>query len=215
MMAKQHVVEETLLRIGAVVISMDPPFKWASGIRSPIYCDNRLLISYPGARSLVVDRFAEIVKGMTPAPGVIAGTATSGIPFAAWLADRLNLPMVYVRASEKAHGRGRSIEGVLSEGEVVVVIEDLISTGGSSAAVVRRLKEAGAVVTGLLSIFSYELEKAAETFSGLSLTPKPLATISSLLELAVDRGHLSREDAAIVNDFRSDPDGWYDRHFGK
>jgi len=212
-MAATHDVAETLLTIGAVALSVDPPFTWVSGIRSPIYCDNRLLISDPRGRKLVVDRFVNRIRAMDPFPNVIAGTATSGIPFAAWVADRLDLPMVYVRAQKKEHGKGKAIEGKLPDDARAVVIEDLISTGKSSVAVVRHLLDAGATVAAVLSIFSYEMEKAVENFQAVGLTPEPLETISSLLSLAVARGDLTQADAAVVTDFRNDPAGWYSRHF--
>jgi len=213
-MGGNHRIAEALLNIRAVALSLDPPFTWVSGIRSPIYCDNRLLISHPDERNLVVNRFVEEIRHMKIQPDVIAGTATSGIPFAAWVADRLNLPMVYVRAAKKEHGKGKAIEGHLSAGTNVLVIEDLISTGKSSVAVVEHLLEAGTTVTGVLAIFSYELPRADETFRGVNIEPRPLETISSLLNLAVSRGDISRDDAAVINDFRTDPQGWYDRNFG-
>jgi len=208
-------IAEALLNIRAVALSLDPPFTWVSGIRSPIYCDNRLLISHPAERTLVVDRFVEQIEAMPVKPDVIAGTATSGIPFAAWVADRLNLPMVYVRAAKKEHGKGKAIEGHLASGAKALVIEDLISTGKSSVAVVHHLKDAGAEVIGVLAIFSYEMAKAAATFADVNLEPQPLETISSLLKLAVDRGDLGQQEADIINDFRNDPPGWFDRNFEK
>ncbi len=213
-MATTSEIAEALLSIRAVALSLDPPFTWVSGIRSPIYCDNRLLISHPRQRKQVIDRFLERIGQMPEQPELIAGTATSGIPFAAWVADRLNLPMVYVRAAKKEHGKGKAIEGHLEPGKRTLVIEDLISTGKSSAAVVEHLQEAGAVVTGVLAIFSYEMKKAADTFENLGIPAEPLETISSLLDLAVNRGDLTDQDAAIIQDFRNDPAGWFDRNFG-
>ncbi len=212
-MAKKYEIAEALLKINAVALSLNPPFTWVSGIRSPIYCDNRLLISHPTERNLVVNSFLEVIKSMDRKPDCIAGTATSGIPFAAWVADRMNLPMCYVRAEKKAHGKGKAIEGEVHEGENVLVIEDLISTGKSSVAVVHNLLEAGLNVTGVVAIFSYEMEKAKENFNSVNIVPQPMETISSLLELAVSNGTLSREDAILVNDFRNDPQGWYQRNF--
>lgn len=212
-MANRHEIAKALLNINAVALSLNPPFTWVSGIRSPIYCDNRLLISHPTERNLVVNRFVKEIRSMGREPDCIAGTATSGIPFAAWVADRMNLPMCYVRAEKKAHGKGKAIEGDVREGQKVLVIEDLISTGKSSVAVVRNLLEAGLEVTGVVAIFSYELEKAEENFNGVNIIPIPLETISSLLELAVSSGTLSRENASLINDFRNDPQGWYQRNF--
>ncbi len=214
-MANRHEIAKALLNINAVALSLNPPFTWVSGIRSPIYCDNRLLISHPGERNLVVNRFVEEIRSMGREPDCIAGTATSGIPFAAWVADRMNLPMCYVRAEKKAHGKGKAIEGDVRKGQKVLVIEDLISTGKSSVAVVHNLLEAGLEVTGVVAIFSYELKKAEENFNSVNIVPIPLETISSLLELAVSSGTLSGEDASLVNDFRNDPQGWYQRNFSE
>ncbi len=212
-MGNKHEIARALLKINAVALSLNPPFTWVSGLRSPIYCDNRLLISHPVERNVVVDRFVEEIQTMEKKPDIIAGTATSGIPFAAWVADRMELPMCYVRAEKKAHGKGKAIEGDVHAGEKVVVIEDLISTGKSSVAVVENLLGAGLEVTGVLSIFSYEMKKAIENFSRVKIIPKPLETISSLLELATSNGSLTRKDANIINDFRNDPQGWYQRNF--
>lgn len=213
-MARTNEIAEALLSIQAVALSLDPPFTWVSGIRSPIYCDNRLLISHPVERNQVIDHFMDHIARIPEKPEVIAGTATSGIPFAAWVADRLDLPMVYVRAAKKEHGKGKAIEGHLEPGKRTLVIEDLISTGKSSAAVVEHLREAGAVVTGVLAIFSYEMQKATDTFQHLGVPAEPLETISSLLQLAVSRGDLTDQDATVIQDFRNDPAGWYDRNFG-
>ncbi|NOZ13937.1 MAG: orotate phosphoribosyltransferase [Acidobacteria bacterium] len=212
-MAKKHEIAKALLKINAVALSLNPPFTWVSGLRSPIYCDNRLLISHPAERNLVVRRFVEEIRSMEQQPDCIAGTATSGIPFAAWVADRMNLPMCYVRAEKKAHGKGKAIEGDIRKGEKILVIEDLISTGKSSVAVVRNLLAAEVKVTGVISIFSYEMKKAESNFKEVNIVPKSLETISSLLELATSQGKLSPEDAEIINDFRNDPPGWYQRNF--
>ncbi|RLE18173.1 MAG: orotate phosphoribosyltransferase [Acidobacteria bacterium] len=212
-MANRHEIAKALLRINAVALSLNPPFTWVSGIRSPIYCDNRLLISHPTERNLVVNRFVDEILSMGEKPDCIAGTATSGIPFAAWVADRMNLPMCYVRAEKKAHGKGKAIEGDVHAGDNVLVIEDLISTGKSSVSVVRNLLDAGLTVTGVISIFSYEMEKANENFKTVNIAPISLETISSLLKLAVSDGTLSQKDAHVINDFRNDPQGWYKRNF--
>jgi orotate phosphoribosyltransferase len=206
-------IAESLLKIKAVTLSLNPPYTWVSGIKSPIYCDNRMLISYPEHRNKVIDGFLTIIEQEKFKPDVIAGTATSGIPFAAWLADKMNLPMVYVRAEKKAHGRGKAIEGYLEKGANVLVVEDLISTGKSSVAVVNNLKEEGANVLAVVSIFSYEMAKAKQTFKEANTKAIPLETISSLLEYAVSSNYLSKEDATIINDFRNDPAGWFERNF--
>ncbi len=206
-------IAESLLKINAVSLSLNPPFTWVSGIKSPIYCDNRLFISYVEERRKVVDAFVEKIKNSGLDYGVIAGTATSAIPFAAWIAEKLSLPMVYVRAEKKAHGKGKSVEGKLNKGDKVVVIEDLISTGKSSVQVVRNLREEGAEVVGVFSIFSYQFEKASENFKSVGLEYVSLENISSLLEHAVKQGYLSRKDADIINEFRKDPQNWYSNFF--
>ncbi len=212
-MKNNESIAESLLKIKAVTLSLNPPYTWVSGIKSPIYCDNRMLISYPEHRNKVIDGFLKVIEKEGFKPDVIAGTATSGIPFAAWLADKMNLPMVYVRAEKKAHGRGKAIEGNLEKGANVLVVEDLISTGKSSVAVVNNLKEEGANVLAVVSIFSYEMEKAKNTFKEANTKAIPLETISTLLEYAVASNYLSREDATVINDFRNDPAGWFERNF--
>jgi len=206
-------IAESLLKIKAVTLSLNPPYTWVSGIKSPIYCDNRMLISYPQHRNKVINGFLNVIKDKNLKPQVIAGTATSGIPFAAWLSDKMNLPMVYVRAEKKAHGRGKAIEGSVKAGDKVLVIEDLISTGKSSVAVVKNLQEIGAEVIGVISIFSYEMKKSEETFASVGIEPVSLETISTLLKYAVQSGYLTNEESITIDDFRNDPAGWYDRNF--
>jgi len=206
-------IAESLLKIKAVKLSLNPPFTWVSGIKSPIYCDNRLFISYVDERRKVVDAFIDRIKQSGLDFDLIAGTATSAIPFAAWIAEKLSLPMVYVRAEKKQHGRGKSVEGVLNKGDKVIVIEDLISTGKSSVQVVKNLREEGGEVVGVFSIFSYQFEKADENFKSVGLNYVSLENISSLLEHAVKTGYLTQEDADIINGFRKDPQNWYANFF--
>ncbi len=206
-------IAESLLKIGAVALSLDPPFTWVSGIKSPIYCDNRLFISYVEERRKVVDAFIEKIEDSGLEFDVIAGTATSAIPFAAWIAEKLSLPMVYVRAEKKQHGKGKAVEGRLNSGDKVIVIEDLISTGKSSVQVVKNLRDEGADVVGVFSIFSYQFEKADENFKSVGLEYVSLENISSLLEHAVKTGYLTKEDADIINGFRKDPQNWYSEFF--
>src|SRR5690625_5038906 len=153
-----------LLAIKAVQIKTDGYFTWTSGIKSPIYCDNRLTMSYPSVRKNIVRAFVKMIEQLSVKPEVIAGCATAGIPHAAWLAEALNLPMVYVRSDRKSHGKQNQIEGHLNNGDHVLVIEDLISTGGSSIDVAIALREAGAQVTDVFAIFTYGLERAMESF---------------------------------------------------
>lgn len=172
-----------LLEIEAVQIRTDEYFTWTSGIKSPIYCDNRLTMSYPVVRRKIADGFVELIQKNGWEPNNIAGCATAGIPHAAWLAERLNLPMVYVRSSPKGHGKGNQIEGKVEPGEKIVVIEDLISTGGSSLEVVRVLRDAGAEVLGVLAIFSYGLEKAKENFKAAGVSVETITGYDFLLDM--------------------------------
>ncbi len=202
-------IAESLLKINAVSLSLNPPFTWVSGIKSPIYCDNRLFISYVEERRKVVDAFIEKIKDSGLDFNVVAGTATSAIPFAAWISEKLSLPMVYVRAEKKQHGRGKSVEGKLNKGDKVIVIEDLISTGKSSVQVVKNLREEGAEVVGVFSIFSYQFKKAEDNFASVGLNYVSLENIESLLKHAVEKGYLSQKDADIINEFKKDPENWY------
>ncbi len=206
-------IAESLLKIGAVALSLNPPFTWVSGIKSPIYCDNRLFISYVEERRKVVDAFVEKIKKSGLSFDIVAGTATSAIPFAAWISEKLSLPMVYVRAKKKEHGKGKAVEGRLNKGDRVIVIEDLISTGKSSVQVVKNLKEEGSKVVGVFSIFSYQFEKAYHNFASVGLEYISLENISSLLDHAVKTGYLSKKDADIINKFREDPENWYSKFF--
>ncbi len=206
-------IAESLLKINAVSLSLNPPFTWVSGIKSPIYCDNRLFISFVEERRKVVDAFIEKIKGSGLDFNVVAGTATSAIPFAAWISEKLSLPMVYVRAEKKQHGKGKSVEGKLNKGDKVIVVEDLISTGKSSVQVVKNLREEGAEVKGVFSIFSYQFKKAEDNFASVGLNYVSLENIESLLKHAVEKGYLSKKDADIIDEFRKGPENWYSTFF--
>jgi len=200
-------IAEILLKVNAVTLSPSQPFTWASGIKYPIYCDNRLILSYPEEWEKVIDGFIQVVKKNNIEFDVIAGVATSGIPHAAYIAAKLKKPMIYVRAKAKEHGRQKQIEGNLEKGKKVLVIEDLISTGGSSVAVVDVLKDEGADVTGCVAIFTYEFEKAVENFAGKC----PLLTLtnfSTLLKVAEELGKITEDEKAICLEFSSDPQNW-------
>jgi orotate phosphoribosyltransferase len=191
----QREVARLLLDVGAVAIDLEHPFRYTSGILSPIYCDNRMLISFPIERRRIVAWLAERLEATLGRTGVdvIAGTATAGIPYAAWLAERLDLPMVYVRAAAKEHGRGQRVEGRLKAGQRVVVVEDLVTTGGSSISTVEGVEEAGGKVVGCLAIFSYELPRSAEAFEARGIPLLPLTGLSTLLEVAAESGRVSPE----------------------
>ena len=197
-----------LLDIGAVAWSPGEPFTWASGLKAPLYCDNRRTIAYPDVRRLITAGFADVIARHSFAPDVIAGTATAGIPHAAWLADRLGLPMAYVRSKPKGHGQQRAIEGVIEGGQRVVVVEDLVSTGGSSIAAAEAVQAAGADVAAVLAIFSYGLAQAEATFAD---GRPPLVTLTSfptLLDVARERGRLDEETLATLRAWQRDPEGW-------
>lgn len=197
-------VAQALLSAQAVQLSTDPLFTWASGIQSPIYCDNRLLMGYPELREVVAKQLAEKIQAEFQGCEVVAGTATAGIPHAAWVSSELQLPMVYVRSKAKKHGRGNQIEGKLSEGQKVVVIEDLISTGGSSITAVEALQKEGADVLGVVSIFSYELPKATQAFEKLRVPYVSLTTLPKLTEQAQESGALNEEQLAFINNWHKE-----------
>ncbi|HLT45800.1 MAG TPA: orotate phosphoribosyltransferase [Rubricoccaceae bacterium] len=206
--APREAVARDLLRIGAVLLRPDDPFTWASGLRSPIYCDNRLTLSEPAVRRRLTDGFLAVLDREGLAPDVIAGTATAGIPHAAWLADRLELPMVYVRASAKGHGRGNQIEGRLDEGARVVLVEDLVSTGGSSLAAVEALRAAGAEVRAVVAVFSYGLGRAEAAFRAAGVPLFTLTDYDTLLDVARAEGRLDDNALAALRAWREDPEGW-------
>lgn len=198
-------VAEILLDIGAVFLRPEEPFTWASGIKSPIYCDNRLLLSYVDERREVQDFLAEMVKEKFPNCEAVMGTSTAGIPHAAFLAERLNLPMGYVRASAKDHGRNKQIEGKVAAKQKVVVVEDLISTGSSVLEVVRILKEAGAEVLAVVSIFTYGMEKAKKAFDSEGVRLESLSNFDLALDVAVKKAYIKESDRQALLKFRENP----------
>lgn len=202
-------IAEYLLNIGAVRLSVHEPFTWTSGIKSPIYCDNRMVYSHPEARNFIVNALVSRVKNLHVPPDVIAGTATAAIGWAALVADRLNLPFVYVRSKAKEHGAKKRVEGDLKEDQHVVVIEDLISTGGSAISTTEALRtESKAIVTDVVSIFTYEFTAAHEHAMEAKLHFHPLATISTLLDVALDQDRLIDEEADLVREFAKNPEQW-------
>jgi orotate phosphoribosyltransferase len=202
-------IAEFLLSIGAVRLKPTEPFTWASGIKSPIYCDNRMIYSHPEARSFVVQALASRVKALHVPPDVIAGTATAAIGWAALVADRLALPFVYVRSKPKEHGAKKRIEGDLKTDKQVVVIEDLISTGGSSISTVEALRDEGkATVTDIVSIFTYEFLAGMEAAQENGVKLHSLTTITTLLSVAQGQGRITAEEAKMVAQFTRDPQEW-------
>lgn len=194
----RRAIAAELLRIGAVLIRPDEPFTWASGIESPVYTDNRLTLGYPELRRSLSHAFADLLRAHAIWPDVIAGTATAGIPHAAWLADRLDLPMVYVRSKPKAHGRGNQIEGPLAEGQQVVLVEDLVSTGGSSLEAVEALRAAGASVAAVVAVFSYNLARARQAFADADVRLLTVTDFDALVAEARTRGTIGETQAADV-----------------
>ena len=206
-------IAEYLLTIGAVRLSVEKPFVWTSGLKAPMYCDNRMIYSHPDARDFVVTALVHRVKSLHIEADVITGTATAAIGWAALVADRLKLPLVYVRSKPKEHGAKKLIEGDLKPGSHVVVIEDLISTAKSSALTVDALRDEGkCLVTDIVSIFSYELLSGLEKARELRIRLHPLCDLTSLLDVAEKREQILPEDAEIIADFCRDPEGWAGRN---
>ncbi|WP_071459387.1 orotate phosphoribosyltransferase [Bacillus massilinigeriensis] len=197
-----------LLDIKAVTLNIEEPYKWSSGLRSPIYCDNRLTLSYPQVRKSIAAGLVQLVKKHYPEADLIAGTATAGIPHAAWVSDLLDLPMCYVRSKAKSHGQGNQIEGSVQAGMKAVVIEDLISTGTSAINAAEALKEAGCEVLGILSIFTYELEKADEMLKEADMVSYSLTNFTVLSELAMERGYVAQADFTRLMEWKKDPKSW-------
>ncbi|MFI3281650.1 MAG: orotate phosphoribosyltransferase [Rikenellaceae bacterium] len=198
-------IAKDLLSIGAVFLRPEDPFTWASGIKSPIYCDNRLTLSAPEVRGHVEEGLAEIVRTKFPEAEVLMGTSTAGIAHAAITATILDLPMGYVRSGSKDHGRGNQIEGKLEAGQKVVVIEDLISTGGSCIDVVEALRSAGAEVLGVASIFTYGMKKGLDRMAAASVINYSLSNLDALAEVAAEEGYIRPEDKERLITFRNNP----------
>lgn len=198
-------IAEQLLSIGAVFLRPEQPFTWASGIKSPIYCDNRLILSAPEARVIVEQAIADTVKARFPQAESLMGTSTAGIAHAAIAASILGLPMGYVRGEAKTHGRNNRIEGRLEPGTKVVVIEDLISTGGSAIDVVEALREAGAEVLGIVSIFTYGMKKGLDRLSEAGVTNCSLSNLDALVDVAVEEGRIDNIWKERILKFRDNP----------
>lgn len=203
----QSEVARNLLKIRAVQLSPREPFTWASGLLSPIYCDNRVALSYPEVRTHLKKCLAEKSTAFG-AFDVVAGVATAGIPHGALLADLLDLPFIYVRSGAKDHGRRNQIEGSLQAGQRVLVIEDLISTGGSCLLAVEALRDAGATVVGVLAIFQYGFQKATDAFDNKGVPFQTLTDYDTLVEEAIRTGYVSQEDLQTLSEWRKNPDGW-------
>ena len=205
-------VARNLLKIKAVFLRPNEPFIWASGIKSPIYCDNRLTLSFVDTRKVVEEGLAEIIRKYYPTCEVIMGTSTAGIPHAAYVSEILSMPMGYVRGGAKDHGRGNQIEGVVPVGKNVVVIEDLISTAGSSIEVFNILREAGCNVLGIASIFTYNLKKGLERLEAANVENHSLSNFEVLAKVAAEENYIAKEDLSKVLKFQQNPSdpSWMD-----
>ena len=198
-------IAKELLSIGAVFLRPDEPFTWASGIKSPVYCDNRLTLSEPQVRDQIENALSKVVQEKYPDCEILMGTRTAGIPHAAIVANLLGLPMGYVRGSAKDHGRTNRIEGKLLPGQKAVVVEDLISTGGSVIDVVEALREAGAEVLGIVSIFTYNMQKSKDRLSAAKVQNNSLTDFDTLVQVAAQEGYISLSDIDRLRRFRDNP----------
>lgn len=205
-------VAQALLDIHAVTLSPDKPFTWASGLQAPIYTDNRLTISYPVVRQAIFNGMVEQIKLHFSDVEVIAGTATAGIPHAAWVAQTMELPLIYVRTKSKDHGQGKQIEGTLKEGQRVVVIDDLISTGGSVLNAVRAVNNAGGKVVGVIAAFTYGLSAATQNFMANGLKYYAVTDYMTLINVAKEANEISDEHLKSLQEWRNDPLRWSKQH---
>lgn len=201
-------VVKNLLQINAIKLNPSNPFTWASGWKSPIYCDNRKTLSYPAVRNLICDKFAELIRAKYPNAEVIAGVATGAIAHGMLVADRLNLPFVYIRSAAKKHGLENLVEGDIKSGQKVVVIEDLVSTGMSSLAAVEALRKIDCQVLGMVAIFTYGFSKAAESFTNANVTLDTLANYNELVEYGVEQGFVKSEHLETLKQWRNNPESW-------
>lgn len=198
----------TLLKINAVLLRPNEPFVWSSGWNSPIYCDNRLTLTYPEIRKKIARTFASHIESTIPDVNVITGTSTAGIPHAAWVADLLSKPMAYVRSKAKSYGMGNQIEGGVKKGESTVVIEDLISTGSSAISVVEALQFVGAVVPKVYCIFTYGFDVANQLFDDKGIELVALTDYETLIKVALENGYVGKNDLVLLNSWRGNPDTW-------
>lgn len=202
------VIANKLLQINAIKLNPASPFTWASGWKSPIYCDNRKTLSFPEVRNAICEGFVKAIKEKYPQVEVIAGVATGAIAHGMLVADRLDLPFIYVRSAPKSHGLANQIEGDYKIGQRVVVIEDLISTGMSSLAAVDALRDAGCQVLGLLAIFSYQFDQAVNSFAQANVEFSTLSNYSVLIEAALEQGKISKAELELLKDWRQNPQEW-------
>ena len=204
----EKTIAKELLQINAIKLNPTNPFTWASGWKSPIYCDNRKILSYPKTRDIVKKAFGDMVKAEFGIPDVIAGVATGAIAHGILVAELLDIPFIYVRASSKAHGLTNLIEGVLEANQKVVVIEDLVSTGGSSLKAVEAIREKGAEVLGMLAIFSYGFAVAEDNFKQANCKLQTLTNYHTLIDIAVETKYIAESDIETLKEWRKSPDKW-------
>jgi orotate phosphoribosyltransferase len=207
-MNREFAVAEKLLQINAVKLNLQNPFTWASGWKSPIYCDNRKILSYPHVRDFIKSEMTNTIFTEFPDAEVIAGVATAGIPHGVLVADLLTLPFVYVRSKPKEHGMGNQIEGVLEPGKKVVVIEDLISTGMSSMQAVEALQQAGAEIIGICSVFNYGFDVARDLFASKQIKMISLSNYDALVSLALEKNIIDQADESLLKEWRVSPSSW-------
>ncbi|QGG50333.1 orotate phosphoribosyltransferase [Lysinibacillus pakistanensis] len=200
-MTLQNEIAHAMLKVGAVELNPTELFTWASGIQSPIYCDTRLTISDPVIRKQLANGLASLIKENFGATEIVAGTATAGIPHAAWVSDILDLPMVYVRSKAKEHGRGNQIEGKYAAGQKVVVVEDIVSTGGSSITAVEALRAAGCEVLGVVCVYTYNLPRAEQAFDQAGIQYVSLTNFDYLIEAANESGAIQEEDIPFLKEW--------------
>ncbi len=201
-------VAEFLLQIKAVKLQPEQPFTWASGLKSPIYCDNRKTLSYPKIRTYIRQHFVEVINEHFVKPDVIAGVATGGIAIGALVAQEMGLPFVYVRSEAKKHGLTNMIEGEIEKGQSVVVIEDLISTGGSSIKAIEALREKGCVVKGMVAIFTYGFDEAVQNFKKAKCRVETLTNYDTLIQAALDKEYIAEKDINKLQEWRANPAAW-------
>ncbi len=204
----EEIIAKLLLQIKAIKLEPTSPFTWASGWNSPIYCDNRKSLSYPEARNIIKNEFARIVLDCFPDTEVIAGVATGAIAHGALVADKLGLPFIYVRSGSKKHGLGNLIEGEFQAGNKVIVIEDLVSTGGSSLAAVEALRNSGCLVSNMLSIFTYGFPVAENNFNNSGCKLFSLTNYETIIKIAIESGYINESDRITLENWRQDPSIW-------
>lgn len=207
-MTTEKTVAEKLLQIKAIRLNLQNPFTWASGWKSPIYCDNRRILSYPHVRDYIKSELGNLADTIHPEAELIAGVATAGIPHGVLVADLLKLPFIYVRSKPKDHGLGNLVEGHLEPGKKVIVIEDLISTGKSSLEACEALKAAGAYVIGLISVFNYGFDQAVKAFATAKIPLRSLSNYEALIRLAAEKGQVTSQQLEVLEKWRMAPETW-------